>query len=57
MFGNLGSSEILLVGLVLFLLFGGKKLPEMTRGLIDSIKQFRDEFNAGARDAEEKKKN
>ena len=55
MFGNLGSSEILLVGLVLFLLFGGKKLPEITRGLINSIKQFRAEFNAGASDAENKK--
>ena len=56
MFGNLGSSEILLVGLVLFLLFGGKKLPEITRGLIDAIKQFRDEFNAGASDSEDSKK-
>ncbi len=56
MFGNLGSSEILLVGLVLFLLFGGKRLPEITRGLINSIKEFRNEFNAGAADAEEKKK-
>ncbi len=56
MFGNLSSTDLLVVGLVLFLLFGGKKLPEMTRGLIESIKQFRDEFNAGAADPEDKKK-
>ncbi len=55
MFGNVGPSELLLIGFVLFLLFGGKKLPELTRGLIDSIKQFRTAFKEGAESADEKK--
>ncbi|KKT72721.1 MAG: Sec-independent protein translocase protein TatA [Candidatus Collierbacteria bacterium GW2011_GWB1_44_6] len=48
MIGNISSSELVVVGFVLFLLFGGKKLPELTRGLIDSIKQFRTAFKEGA---------
>lgn len=55
MFGTIGSSEILLVGLVLFLLFGGKKLPELTRGLTDSIRQFRTAFKEGEESADKKK--
>ncbi|HCQ31610.1 TPA: twin-arginine translocase TatA/TatE family subunit [Candidatus Collierbacteria bacterium] len=55
MFGNIGPSELLLIGMVLFLLFGGKKLPELTRGLIDSIRQFRTAFKEGASDSETKK--
>lgn len=57
MFGNIGSSELILVGLVLFLLFGGKKLPELTRGLLDAIRQFRTAYKEGAKeDPEDEKK-
>lgn len=38
---NLGLPEILLILLVLLLLFGGKKIPELARGLGRSIKEFR----------------
>jgi sec-independent protein translocase protein TatA len=38
---NLGMTEILLILAVLLLLFGGKKLPELARGLGRSIKEFR----------------
>jgi sec-independent protein translocase protein TatA len=38
---NLGLPEILLILVVLLLLFGGKKLPELARGLGRSIKEFR----------------
>ena len=41
MFRNIGAAEILIVAIVLLVLFGGKKLPELTRGIIDSIKEFR----------------
>ena len=38
---NLGTPEILVVGIVLLVLFGGKKLPELARGMGSSIKEFR----------------
>ena len=41
MFGMPGGWEILLILVVLLLLFGGKKLPELARGLGKSINEFR----------------
>ena len=39
--GNIDWKEILLLLLVLMLLFGGKKLPELARGLGKSIREFK----------------
>jgi sec-independent protein translocase protein TatA len=39
---NLGTGEIILIGLVILLLFGGRKLPELMRGLGKGIKEFKD---------------
>ena len=33
MFRNLGTAEIIIIIVVLLILFGGKKLPELARGL------------------------
>ena len=41
MFSNLGSGEILIIVLVLFFLFGSKKLPELARGLGESGKELK----------------
>jgi sec-independent protein translocase protein TatA len=39
---NLGTGEIVLIMLVVLLLFGGKKLPELARGLGRGIREFKD---------------
>lgn len=44
MFG-LGLPEILLIALVILLLFGGKKIPEMMKGLGMGVKSFKDGMN------------
>ncbi len=44
MFGTLGIWEILGILLVVALLFGGKKLPELGKGLGEGIKNFKDSF-------------
>jgi len=41
MFGRVGSTEIIVVLAVLLLLFGGKKLPELARGLGEALKEFK----------------
>ena len=43
--GGLGTSEILLIVFVVLLLFGGKKLPELMRGLGRGIRDFKDAVN------------
>ena len=39
--GSLGWPEILLIALVIVLLFGARKLPEIGKGLGDGIRSFR----------------
>lgn len=41
MFSNLGSGEIILILIVLIFLFGGKRLPELARGLGESGKELK----------------
>ena len=38
----IGTTELLLLGGLALLLFGGKKLPEMMRGLGQGVKEFKD---------------
>ncbi len=41
-FLNMGGSEIMLIVIAILLLFGGKKLPELARGLGKGIREFKD---------------
>ena len=41
----IGTSEMLLIGLLALLLFGGKKLPEMMRGLGQGVQNFKKGMN------------
>ena len=44
MFG-LGFQEILVIALIILLLFGGKKIPELMRGLGKGVKSFKEGMN------------
>ena len=39
--GNLGTGEIIIIALVVLLLFGGKKIPELMRGLGKGVSSFK----------------
>ncbi|WP_294344263.1 twin-arginine translocase TatA/TatE family subunit [Prosthecochloris sp.] len=63
LFGLPGGSELILIFLVILLLFGAKKLPELARGLGQSMKEFRkaqteieDEFTKAVEDKPSEKK-
>ena len=43
--GNLGTGEIIIIALVVLLLFGGKKIPELMKGLGKGVKSFKDGMN------------
>ena len=40
-FGAIGGPQIILIVLAVLLLFGGKKIPELMRGLGSGIKEFK----------------
>ena len=54
MLKNIGNTEIIIIAIVLLVLFGGKKLPELARGIADSIKEFRKAFENEEKDGKPK---
>ncbi|MCK9342899.1 MAG: twin-arginine translocase TatA/TatE family subunit [Massilibacteroides sp.] len=40
--GNLGTGEIIIIAIVVLLLFGGKKIPELMKGIGKGVKNFKD---------------
>ena len=53
--GNLGGMEILLIVLLVLLLFGGKKIPELMRGIGKGVKSFRDGMDGKVEPEDDKK--
>lgn len=41
MFGNLGSTEIILIVLAILILFGAKKIPELAQGIGKGMREFK----------------
>ncbi len=50
---NLGTSEIIIIVCVVLLLFGGKKIPELMKGMGKGVRSFKDGMN-GIGDAPKK---
>ncbi len=42
LFGTLGATEIIIIALIVLLLFGGKKIPELMKGIGKCVKSFKD---------------
>ncbi|MDR1758448.1 MAG: twin-arginine translocase TatA/TatE family subunit [Bacteroidales bacterium] len=42
---SLGTPEIIIIAIVVLLLFGGKKIPELMRGIGKGVKSFKDGIN------------
>ena len=53
--GGIGTGEILLIVLAILLLFGGKKLPELMRGMGKGVKEFKDAMNEPSGEKKEEK--
>ena len=43
--GSLGGGKLIRIALVILLLFGGKKIPELMKGLGKGVKSFKDGMN------------
>jgi sec-independent protein translocase protein TatA len=48
--GMLGPGQITLIVVAILLLFGGRKLPELMKGMGKGIKGFKDEMNGNGED-------
>ena len=63
--GSIGMPEVIILALIVLLLFGGKKIPELMNGLGKGVKSFKDGVNGIEKDlnadldvsADDKKKN
>ncbi len=44
-FGNLGAGEIVVIALIVLLLFGGRKIPELMNGLGKGVRSFKEGMN------------
>lgn len=42
LFGTIGATEVIIVALIVLLLFGGKKIPELMKGIGKGVKNFKD---------------
>ena len=51
--GGLGMQEILLIALVVLLFFGGKKIPELMKGLGKGVRSFKEGMNNMEKEIEE----
>ena len=56
LFMSLGMNEILIILVIVLLLFGGRKIPELMRGLGRGMREF-NEGKAGGKDQDSKDKN
>jgi sec-independent protein translocase protein TatA len=56
---GLGGPELTLIVVIVLLMFGGKKIPELAKGIGKGIKDFKDSYNGGKEneDHEQKKDN
>ena len=48
--GGIGMQEVLLIALVVLLFFGGKKIPELMKGLGKGVRSFKDRMNEVEKD-------
>jgi len=48
--GNLGLSELLVIGIIALIVIGPKRLPEVARGLGEAVRAFQDALKGSSKD-------
>ncbi len=56
MFGNIGLKEIIIIAVILLILFGSRKIPELSKNLVDAIRHLRGAFKDAPSDTNDKKR-
>lgn len=53
--GMIGMQEILIIALIVLLLFGGRKIPELMKGIGKGVRSFKEGMNTPEKEDETKK--
>jgi sec-independent protein translocase protein TatA len=53
MFG-LGTKELIILAIILILLFGSKRIPELAKSIVDSVRHLRGVFDSDDKDSKRK---
>jgi sec-independent protein translocase protein TatA len=56
MLPNIGMSELIVILVIVLLLFGAKRLPDVAKGIGRSLKAFKEGMDEGTKDKDEKPK-
>ena len=56
LFGSFGAGEVVVIALIVLLLFGGKKIPELMKGIGKGVKSFKSGLSEVENELEEIKK-
>jgi len=56
LFGSIGAPEVIIIAFMLLLLFGGKKIPELMKGIGKGVKSFKDGMKGIEEDIKETNK-
>lgn len=56
MFGDIGIKEIIIIAVILLILFGSKKIPELSKNIVEAIKHVRGAFKDSPADTNDKKR-
>lgn len=51
--GGIGMQEVLLIALVVLLFFGGKKIPELMKGIGKGVRSFKEGMNSVEKEIDE----
>jgi sec-independent protein translocase protein TatA len=55
-FRSIGPAELVIIAIVFILFFGGKKIPDMAKGLGEGIRNFKSSFKSSEEEREDDKK-
>ena len=53
---DLGTKDLVLIAVILIFLFGAKKIPDLTKGLVDSMRHIRGAFKDDPEQPQDPKK-
>jgi len=55
MFKSIGTTELIIIAAVVLFLFGGRKIPELFKGMAEAVREFKKSSKGSGEEVKEKK--